>query len=217
MLVVLHYYIYGNDLSFVSKYNYLGIVLDSEMTLEPFYKTILKKVNCKIFCLRKLRKYISFDVAVQIYKQTILPYFDYGGFLGLSFTKEKKGDLQVMQNDILRICNKSKLTDKVSIEKLHQKATILSLEQRREKQVLMLMYVYSKNDNVRRITGRETRLADKFVFKTDTKIGTKYENSPFYRGTKLWDKLEKDVQLCDNRWAFKKFLLPLYKNYKNIL
>ena len=47
--------IYGENLGFVSKYNYLGIMLDSEMTLEPFYKTILKKVNCRIFSLRKIR------------------------------------------------------------------------------------------------------------------------------------------------------------------
>ena len=83
-------------------------------------------------------------------------------------------DLQVMQNDILRICNRSKLSDRISIEHLHMKSKLLSLEQRREKQLLMLMYIHSKNNNVRKIPGRETRNANKFTFKTALKIGTKY-------------------------------------------
>ena len=111
--------ILGKEVSFVKKYNYLGILLDSELSLDRFYKSIIKKVNNKIYSLRKIRRYISFDVAIQIYKQTILPYFNYGGFLAMSLNKEKKYDLQIMQNDILRICNNTKLSDRVSIEKLH--------------------------------------------------------------------------------------------------
>ena len=108
-----------------------------------------------------------------------------------------------MQNDILRIGNKSKLSERISIEHLHIKSKLLSLEQRREKQLLMLMYIHSKNINVRKIPGRETRNANKFTFKSAPKIGTKYGNSPFYRGTILWNKLERDVQLSENSWIFK--------------
>ena len=210
-------HIHGKNLGFVSKYSYLGLILDSEMTLEPFYKSIIKKVVYKIFSLQKIRKYISFRVAVQIYKQTILPYFDYGGFLSLSLSKDKKGDLQVMQNDILRICNKSKLSDRIEIEALHKKGRLLSLEQRRERQLLTLMYNYSKNNNVRKIGVRETRGANKFVFRTDSKIGTKYMNSPFYRGTKLWNKLNQDIQFSENRWIFKGHITKMYKQYVNLL
>ena len=208
--------IYGKNLGFVTKYNYLGVILDSEMTLEPFFKTILKRINSKIYNLRKIRKYLSFEIAVQIYKQTILPYFDYGGFLIIALSKDKKHELQVMQNDVLRICNNSKLADRISIELLHKKANLLSLEQRREKQVLMLMYLYSQHDNVRKICARETRSTNKFIFKTDTKVGTKYENSPFYKGTKLWNKLTRDVQFAENRWIFKGHLSKMYKKYENV-
>ena len=121
-----------------------------------------------------------------------------------------------MQNDVLRICNNSKLADRISIEFLHKKANLLSLEQRREKQVLMLMYLYSQKDNVRKICARETRSTNKCIFKTDTKVGTKYENSPFYRGTKLWNILIRDVQFAENRWIFKGHLLKMYKKYENV-
>ena len=210
-------HVQGHYLQFVTKYNYLGIILDSELTLELFYKSIIKKINYKIYTLRKIRKYISFEIASQIYKQTILPFFDYGGFIDISFNKEKKKELQIMQNDILRICNGSRLLDKVSIEKLHKKAKLLAMEQRRDKQLLLLMYIYSNDDNVQAINERNTCSANKFVFKTESKIGTKYENSPFYKGTKLWNVLTREVQYAENKWVFKTCINKMYKSYKNEL
>ena len=81
----------------------------------------------------------------------------------------------------------------------------------------MLMYIHSRQDNVCKKAIRETRGSTKFEFKPDSKIGTKYGNSPFYRGTKLWNKLERDVQLSDNRWSFKNNMIKNYKHYQNIL
>ena len=46
----------------------------------------------------------------------------------------------------------------------------------------------------RKVTNRPTRQQGKYVFKTDTKIGNKYEKSPYYIGTKLWDKLPTETQ-----------------------
>ena len=75
-------------------------------------------------------------MAVQIYKHTILPYFDYGFFLCISLSKDKKHDLQVMHNDILRICNKSKLSDKISIEHLHKKIEIIKFGTTKRKAII---------------------------------------------------------------------------------
>ena len=66
---------------------------------------------------------------------------------------------------------------------------------------------------LRKITDRATRQQEKYVFKTDTKIGKKYENSPSYQGTKLWDKLPKETQFAETIYEFKKRLLPLYNEY----
>ena len=70
--------------------------------------------------------------------------FDYAGFLLISVSIGIKHDLQVMQNDALRFCKGIKLQDKVSIPILHNSIKLLSLEQRRQKQVLKLMYVQSQ-------------------------------------------------------------------------
>ena len=80
---------------------------DSEMNLGPFYKTIVKKVNIKIYSLSDIRKYISFHIAIQIYEETILPFFDCGVFLSIALNKDKKKELQILQNNILLIRNNS--------------------------------------------------------------------------------------------------------------
>ena len=70
-----------NYLPFCLKYKYLGVTLDSEMCLTDFLADIKRTVSNRLYNLRKLRYYITEKSAVAIYKQTILPVFDYAGFM----------------------------------------------------------------------------------------------------------------------------------------
>ena len=65
--------IQNQKLKYVKKYNYLGIILDSEMSLTPLCKTIEKRIINKVFMLRKMGSYLTYKASVQIYKQVILP------------------------------------------------------------------------------------------------------------------------------------------------
>ena len=143
--------IQNQKLKYVKKYNYLGIMLDSELTLMPLCKTIEKRIINKVFMLRKLGSYLTYKASVQIYKQAILPVIDYAGFVLIACNKDKKGDLQIIQNDALRFCSKNKRSDKISLNELHKKANLLSLEQRRCIQLLSLMYKLSKNVENRKV------------------------------------------------------------------
>ena len=199
--------------TFVQKYNHLGFLLDSEMTLLPLIKNLEKRLIDKIYMLKKLRKYITYKASLQIYKQTILPIVDYAGFILISGNIGKKHDFQVMQNDVLRFCENKKLEDRISLDKLHEKAHLISLEQRRAKQTLILMYKLSKNEINRKVPARITRAGNKFIFRVDTKIGTKYANSPFYKGTLLWDKLSENVQKSESVFVFKQEINKLYNTF----
>ena len=84
----------GNNINFVRQCPYLGIVIDNTMSLIPLINGVKKKVSNKIFMLKKLRKYLTFDAAVSIYKQMILPVIDYTGFLVIACRLGDKGDLQ---------------------------------------------------------------------------------------------------------------------------
>ena len=62
---------------------------------------------------------------------------------------------------------------------------IQSLEQRRNLQLLKLMYQQSKNiGNIKPVV-RPTRAAEKIVFNVPTKCTTKYLSSPYYLGTHI--------------------------------
>ena len=79
------------------------------------------------------------ECALTICKQTILPLLDYTGFMLLSINNSDKNDLQVLQNNALRICYYVRLRDKVSTERMHNRTNLLSLEQRRQQ---LFFYVY---------------------------------------------------------------------------
>ena len=70
----------GNQtLEFVDSYNYLGYLIDNEMSLKPLLSHIKKMTTTKIKTLYKIRRYIDNFSALAIYKQMILSLFDYSG------------------------------------------------------------------------------------------------------------------------------------------
>ena len=131
--------LYNRNVPFVKSYNYLGVTLDSGMTLRPFYNNVKKITYNKIFNLTKIRKYVTEHAVIMIYKHTILPYLEYAGFLLIACNLDDRRELQKCQNDALRICTRVRLSDHVKIDLLHSRCKIVSLEQRRRTQLLLLM------------------------------------------------------------------------------
>ena len=86
------------------------------MTLCPFFNHVKKNVYVKIFALSKLRKCLTEYASVMIYKHMILPYLEYAGFMLCACSLDDRRELQICQNDALRICLRIKLNDRVRIE-----------------------------------------------------------------------------------------------------
>ena len=57
------------------------MILDESVSFVKFMKEKCKKINMRIDQLGKMRKYIDNWTANNIYKQTIIPLFDYADFL----------------------------------------------------------------------------------------------------------------------------------------
>ena len=70
-------------------------------------------------------------------------------------------------------------------------------------------HVYHEVGN---IAERVTCNNNTIVLKTEAKIGTKYENSPLYRGTKLWNSLSKYIK--NLTFTFKTPVSKFYKVFK---
>ena len=79
----------------------------------PEYKAVYRRIEHKVYMLGKLRYFIDRKAALLVYKQAILPYVDYAGFVLIACSKGSKKDLQILQNNALRICLRYCMIDHV--------------------------------------------------------------------------------------------------------
>ena len=207
----------NSNILFVKKFCYLGFILDNELSMLPEYKAVYRRIEHKVYMLGKLRYFIDKKAALLVYKQAILPYLDYAGFVLLACGKGLKKDLQKLQNNGLRICLRYCMIDHVTIERLHEEANLQSLEQRRLFQALKLIYGCSKKVDYLKITANRTRAESKIVFDVPDKCTNKYLNSPFYKGVHIWNSLLEPIQRSDTIDVFTKYVKPMYKKYVNLL
>ena len=101
---------------------------------------------------------------------------------------------------------------------MHLQANIISLEQRRRKQLLNLMFIYKdRHNDVRRIHERNTRAANVYSFVRERYNNVKYKNSPYYKGSLIWDTLPNDVKRSSSIAEFRKALSRIYVRYDPLL
>ena len=206
----------GEPLEFVDHYNYLGYCLDADMSLKPLLSHVKRITTSKIGTLCKIRKYMTVDSALAIYKQMILPLFDYSGFLLLSCNKTDREDLQTIQNNALRSCLGIRLNDRISLVDIHKSANLVSLEQRRCIQLLVLLSLHGQSHpDVFSVAPRNTRAANRKKFKTEKYENVKYKNSPYYKAAKLWDSLPPHIVELGTVTELKKHLKKLFHPYED--
>ena len=155
-----------NDTPLQNICEYNCLILDSNIALAPLFVKVKKIASNTINSLIKIRNNIDTKCALTICKQTIVPLIDYSGFMLIS--GNISDELQKLPNNALRVCFNVKLRDRMSIECMHNHANLLSLEQRRQKQLLCLMFIFkARHYNVRRIHLRSTRAANVYSFTID--------------------------------------------------
>ena len=100
---------------------------------------------------------------------------------------------------------------------MHSRCNIISLEQRRRLQLLLLMYKKSKDVTMHKVFARNTRVSRRVVFKTDSYEGTLYKRSPYFVGSKLWNDLTLDTIDLPDVFTFKARLKRLNREYVDLL
>ena len=79
-----------------------------------------------------------------------------------------------------------------------------------------MMYIHSGKEKNGKRSICVTRADNEIVFKTATKCTGKYQNSPFHKGTQMWNVLNEDVQKSCNVLRFTTSLKTLYDGYQEI-
>ena len=67
----------NTPLDHVENYKYLGTFLDSKLNFERQANETIKIVNHKLYCISRIKPYISSETMILMYKAYIQPIFDY--------------------------------------------------------------------------------------------------------------------------------------------
>ena len=196
----------NTNISTVKTYDYLGMILDNRLSMNEHVDNMWKKANTKVGILSKIRRFITERTALNIYKCMIRPHLDYIDFVVESCTVDRISKLDRLQNKALRrveyCINREQRMD---IDCLAIKYNIEPLHLRRKRNLVKIMHKTTKNinnvDPARPLMDLRSR--PKVKLKSKFTSVTKVYNSPYYRGTRLWDKLPANLQKEESKIKFK--------------
>ncbi len=128
----------GTDVELVDTYKYLGIQLDSGLRFDRHVDYIKRKLYIKMKALGRIKPFIPDDLALQLYQSLVIPHFDYGDIVYDAMSSTSANQLQVIQNNCLRIClGRDKMS---STDDLHSDAKLPRLSSRRKQHSCQMVY-----------------------------------------------------------------------------
>ena len=89
-------YITAEEVERVETYKYLGLVFDTKLNLKENINSVLKRVNTRMYCLRKLRSFgVNLGMFVTFYDAVICSIVVYGSVCwGGNISKFDRGRLE---------------------------------------------------------------------------------------------------------------------------
>ena len=116
----------------------LAVTIDAQLSWSEHVDEICKKASSAIGALKRVRPFISKDVAVQIYNALILPHFGYCSLVWDCMSGYLSDKLQKLQNRAARVITKLPFDTSSNLLLSTLKWEKLSL--RRKKQKALIMY-----------------------------------------------------------------------------
>ena len=194
----------GTALQLVHTYKYLGFQLDSTLSFNCHANSVSMMVAYKINLLSKIRRFLTKEVALKVYRSMILPYFDYGYVVYGAAGAAGLGKLQRLQNRGLKI---SKGFDRrFNTDRLHSNDSITKcqkLKARREEHLNIFMYGKLGCPELRDGRNIRTRAHDAPLFKVKVPKIESYKWAVEYRGSVQWNELPVKTRLMNNLASFK--------------
>ena len=177
----------SNILDRVCSYKYLGFILDDHLTFNKHISELCKIVSHKLYLLAKVRRYLTTQASLNVFKTMILSLFEYGDiiFSGTTVTNVNKIDNLFYRG--LRICLNFNFT--LSKEELCDECHIAPLSDRRDLHLLLFMHRLKNCDNLLKKRNIATRLHQAPVFWCYKPNNEKARLNVFYRGAISWNGL----------------------------
>ena len=209
-----------NQLEQVATFKYLGMVLDCKLTFAPHIEALIEKSNKHINCLWRVRKYITSNIALLLFKSLVVPHFDFGDIVYMHCTQDLQMRLQYIQNNACRMILKADRYS--SVLGMHQQLGLSTLTERRMFHACGFMFKVQKGlisaNNVctifevlELVHDRETRArnrGDLQIVQSRTQMG---EKSIQIFGSRIWNLMPVCLRNLNTIETFCKH----YWNYQN--
>lgn len=203
--------VFDNDISTVSSFKYLGIMLSTNFTWTDHIEYISSKINKNLGLLRRIKHLLPHEARLLFYNSLILPIFDYADLIwGGKDNIVLMNDLQILQNKAAKIILDRPLHSSAS----NALSTLgwLNLEQRRIYHRCIYIYKCVNGltehslDIVTRgqIHGYNTRNRDTLRLPTIKRNWGKQRTN--YQAIKDWNDLHIDIRNASSLSIFKRNL-----------
>ena len=192
----------------------MGVIFDRKLNFEANVQAIKKKLGDR-FNLLKILSYdktwkLTDGLLIKMYKSLIRSVIDYASITTGSVSLKIKNDLEVLQNNALRIIFKKGLLDKISNEELRTRAGLVTVKERHHK--LMLDYyekaIVTENPLIKKVFDN----FKKFKTRNYLKESLAVDESGRIRNETL-DLIKKHNVLCDK----KKEMYPTTLDNANVI
>ena len=191
-----------DHIEYVNTYKYLGVLLDSNLTFIPFVNSTMKLVAYKVYLLSKLRKFLTSDAALKVYKAKIIPYFDYGDIFYRNVTNTLRVKLQRIQNRPLRVCLCSQPREPV--QSIHIQAGVPFLHYRRVLHLRNIAFTRKGKSKYVDSKDSKSRKYDAPVLRSIIPWYKIVQNSVLYGCAEEWNKLDVNTRGITDLGEFKK-------------
>ena len=118
--------------------------IDDKLQMNRYVENMYKKARCKLGILYKIRRFISYETSILLYKVMILPHLEYGDFIVGTANQKFINKLDRLQDKAVRLAEYRTYENRQDISDLMNVLGIEKLEIRRNRSLLNLMYTESK-------------------------------------------------------------------------
>ena len=135
--------------------------------------------------LSKMKKYLTDDTAISVYKAMLLPYFDYADVIYDKANSNDLGKLQRLQNKCLKICLGK--VRRFSTDMAQKLANTTFLKDKRSAHVMNFMYKRKDKPNLLNIREIRTRAHDAPLFEVKIPRCEAFKRSVGYFRSVKWN------------------------------
>ncbi len=205
----------------VEVFKYLGVWLDEKLNFSEHIHQISKKVNKRLGLLMRIRKNITKDTALMLYKSLVVPHLEYCDVIWDTCAGILKDKIQKLQNRACKIILKTK--KQAHTNDIHSKLRLWKLSERRRFHTACLAYkckhnpqptylsnLYQQVNQIHQHNTRQASNRDLFVVRNNTEAGKAMFRN---RSIPLWNSLPAKVKNCQTYTSFKQ----RYVTWKNEL